>query len=269
MPRARVLIRPKEGILDPQGQAVERALPALGFQPARRTCTSGGWSSSTSRTRRQLDAMCEKLLANPLIEDYEVELLDVKFGVIRFPGSCDEVDALRACAALRRRRAALAPRPRPEGRRRGRRPRRLLLRRLPARRRDRALLAGHGARSRSSRATAARCSASATASRCCARRACCPARCCPTTSLRFLCRQVDVDVDEPRHALHARVRRAASRCRSRSSTRPAATTRPPTCSTRSRRTARSSFRYAPGQNPNGSLNDIAGVSQRGRATSSA
>src|SRR5215204_4212885 len=34
MPRARVLIRPKEGILDPQGQAVERALPALGFPPA-------------------------------------------------------------------------------------------------------------------------------------------------------------------------------------------------------------------------------------------
>ena len=31
MPRVRVLIRPKEGILDPQGQAVERALPALGF----------------------------------------------------------------------------------------------------------------------------------------------------------------------------------------------------------------------------------------------
>ena len=48
--------------------------------------------------------MCEKLLANPLVEDYEVQLLDggldlthtVKFGVLQFPGSCDEVDALRA-----------------------------------------------------------------------------------------------------------------------------------------------------------------------------
>ena len=37
--------------------------------------------------------MCEKLLANPLIEDYEIQL---KFGVVRFPGSCDDVDALLA-----------------------------------------------------------------------------------------------------------------------------------------------------------------------------
>ena len=37
--------------------------------------------------------MCEKLLANPLIEDYEIQS---KFGVVRFPGSCDEVDALLA-----------------------------------------------------------------------------------------------------------------------------------------------------------------------------
>ena len=75
--KARVLIRPKEGILDPQGQTVARALPALGFDGV-----------SDVRVGRLVELeladgdaarvaeMCEKLLANPLIEDYEVELED-------------------------------------------------------------------------------------------------------------------------------------------------------------------------------------------------
>ena len=71
MARVRVLVRPKEGILDPQGQAVEQALPALGF---------GGVSNVHIGRLVELDvddpsqvpAMCEKLLANTLIEDYEV-----------------------------------------------------------------------------------------------------------------------------------------------------------------------------------------------------
>ena len=58
------------GILDPQGKAVERALPALGFE-ASRTSAWAGLSSSTSRIPRS-STMCEKLLANPLIEDYEI-----------------------------------------------------------------------------------------------------------------------------------------------------------------------------------------------------
>jgi len=66
-----VLVRPKEGILDPQGKAVERALPALGF---------GGVANVHVGRLIELDvddptdlpAMCEKLLANPLIEDYEI-----------------------------------------------------------------------------------------------------------------------------------------------------------------------------------------------------
>ena len=75
--------------------------------------------------------MCEQLLANPLIEDYEIH---VKFGVVRFPGSCDDVDAL--LAARRVGEAELLW----HGDRDLRgvdavdRPRRLLLRRLPARR---------------------------------------------------------------------------------------------------------------------------------------
>jgi phosphoribosylformylglycinamidine synthase subunit PurS len=69
--RARVLIRPKEGILDPQGQAVEQALPALGFTGVRNVHV-GRLIELDVDDISQLPAMCERLLANPLIEDYEV-----------------------------------------------------------------------------------------------------------------------------------------------------------------------------------------------------
>jgi len=71
MPRARILIRPKEGILDPQGVAVERALPALGFQGVSRVHV-GRLVELDVEDASQLDDMCHKLLANPLIEDYEI-----------------------------------------------------------------------------------------------------------------------------------------------------------------------------------------------------
>jgi phosphoribosylformylglycinamidine synthase subunit PurS len=69
--RARVLIRPKEGILDPQGQAVERALPALGFEGVRNVRV-GRLVELDVEDPGRLPEMCERLLANPLIEDYEV-----------------------------------------------------------------------------------------------------------------------------------------------------------------------------------------------------
>jgi len=69
--RARVLIRPKAGILDPQGQAVERALPALGFDGVRNVHI-GRLVELDVEDPAQLPAMCEQLLANPLVEDYEV-----------------------------------------------------------------------------------------------------------------------------------------------------------------------------------------------------
>ncbi|HTE59561.1 MAG TPA: phosphoribosylformylglycinamidine synthase subunit PurS [Solirubrobacteraceae bacterium] len=69
--RARVLIRPKAGILDPQGQAVERALPALGFEGVRNVHI-GRLVELDVEDPGQLPAMCEQLLANPLVEDYEV-----------------------------------------------------------------------------------------------------------------------------------------------------------------------------------------------------
>jgi phosphoribosylformylglycinamidine synthase len=69
--RARVLIRPKAGILDPQGVAVEQALPALGFQGVANVHV-GRLIELDIEDSSQLEAMCEKLLANPLIEDYEI-----------------------------------------------------------------------------------------------------------------------------------------------------------------------------------------------------
>jgi phosphoribosylformylglycinamidine synthase subunit PurS len=71
--RAKVLIRPKEGILDPQGKAVERALPALGFDGVSNVRV-GRLVELETNDPDELDALCEKLLANPLIEDFEVEL---------------------------------------------------------------------------------------------------------------------------------------------------------------------------------------------------
>jgi phosphoribosylformylglycinamidine synthase PurS subunit len=73
--RARVLIRPKAGILDPQGVAVERALPALGFAGVANVHV-GRLVELDVENEAQLQPMCEKLLANPLVEDYEVQLLD-------------------------------------------------------------------------------------------------------------------------------------------------------------------------------------------------
>jgi phosphoribosylformylglycinamidine synthase len=72
--RARVLIRPKEGILDPQGKAVEQALPALGFDGVGHVRV-GRLVELEAEDPDRIPELCEKLLANPLIEDYEIETL--------------------------------------------------------------------------------------------------------------------------------------------------------------------------------------------------
>jgi phosphoribosylformylglycinamidine synthase subunit PurS len=69
--RVRVLIRPKAGILDPQGQAVERALPALGFDGVSQVHV-GRLVELDVPDPTRVGEMCERLLANPLIEDYEI-----------------------------------------------------------------------------------------------------------------------------------------------------------------------------------------------------
>ena len=75
MAKARVLIRPKEGILDPQGKAVERALPALGFEGIEHVRV-GRMVELEADDPATLPELCEKLLANPLIEDFEIESID-------------------------------------------------------------------------------------------------------------------------------------------------------------------------------------------------
>jgi phosphoribosylformylglycinamidine synthase len=76
--KATVLVRPKQGILDPQGEAVETALEHLGFS------VSGARvgkvvdleidATDAAEARVQVEKMCEQLLANPLMESYEVEI---------------------------------------------------------------------------------------------------------------------------------------------------------------------------------------------------
>jgi phosphoribosylformylglycinamidine synthase subunit PurS len=73
--KARVLIRPKEGILDPQGKAVERALPALGFEGVGHV-RIGRMVELEAEDPARLPELCEKLLANPLIEDFEIQQID-------------------------------------------------------------------------------------------------------------------------------------------------------------------------------------------------
>jgi len=76
--KATVLVRPKEGILDPQGEAVQQSLRKLGFEVAQarvgRVVDVDVEASSPDEARERVDEMCRRLLANPLIESYEVEV---------------------------------------------------------------------------------------------------------------------------------------------------------------------------------------------------
>ena len=80
--RATVLVRPKPGILDPQGEAVLGSLKQLGFavDDARvgRVLHLELQNGDREQARADLERMCEQLLANPLIESYEIELVEDK-----------------------------------------------------------------------------------------------------------------------------------------------------------------------------------------------
>jgi phosphoribosylformylglycinamidine synthase len=79
--RARIVVRLRPGILDPQGATIQRALEGLGF-PEVRDLRVGKVLDLTldetdaGRARQRLDEMCRKLLANPVIEDFACEVLD-------------------------------------------------------------------------------------------------------------------------------------------------------------------------------------------------
>jgi phosphoribosylformylglycinamidine synthase len=76
--KATVLVRPKPGILDPQGEAVENSLRHLGFSVADarvgRVVDLEVDASDEADARKQVEKMCAELLANPLIESYEIEV---------------------------------------------------------------------------------------------------------------------------------------------------------------------------------------------------
>ena len=77
--RATVLVRPKAGILEPQGQAVESSLRQLGFAVGEarigRIVDLELDADDAASALAALERMCEQLLANPLIETYEIEVL--------------------------------------------------------------------------------------------------------------------------------------------------------------------------------------------------
>jgi phosphoribosylformylglycinamidine synthase subunit PurS len=76
--RATVLVRPKEGILDPQGDAVQNSLRHLGFAVADarvgRVVDIEVDATDPVSARAEVERMCDQLLANPLIESYEIEI---------------------------------------------------------------------------------------------------------------------------------------------------------------------------------------------------
>jgi phosphoribosylformylglycinamidine synthase PurS subunit len=72
--KVRVLVRPKSGILDPQGEAVKRALPALGFGGVE-TVHIGRLIEMEVESAEEVEGMCRRLLANPTTEEYEWEVV--------------------------------------------------------------------------------------------------------------------------------------------------------------------------------------------------
>jgi phosphoribosylformylglycinamidine synthase subunit PurS len=76
---AKVFVTLKKGVLDPQGKAVERSLSRLGFPDAAnvrvgRYIEMALEAANREEARQRVDAMCKKLLANTVIEDYRFEL---------------------------------------------------------------------------------------------------------------------------------------------------------------------------------------------------
>jgi phosphoribosylformylglycinamidine synthase subunit PurS len=76
--KATVLVRPKQGILDPQGEAIERSLKKLGFEVSHvrvgRVIDLELDADGDQPARDELERMCSELLANPLIESFQVRL---------------------------------------------------------------------------------------------------------------------------------------------------------------------------------------------------
>jgi phosphoribosylformylglycinamidine synthase len=79
--KARIVVRLRPGILDPQGTTIRRALEGLGFPEVRdmrvgKVLDLTLEETDARRARQRLDEMCRKLLANPVIEDYTYEVVE-------------------------------------------------------------------------------------------------------------------------------------------------------------------------------------------------
>lgn len=79
--KGRVRVTLKEGVLDPQGKAIAQALARLGFAEVEgvrqgKLIEIELAEDDPDKARAELEAMCRKLLANPVIEDYAIELAD-------------------------------------------------------------------------------------------------------------------------------------------------------------------------------------------------
>lgn len=78
MKKVRVIVRLKNGVLDPQGKTVEHALHTLGFEEANNVRIGKiiefemPQDATSEHISDRVQAMCDKLLANPVIEDYEI-----------------------------------------------------------------------------------------------------------------------------------------------------------------------------------------------------
>jgi phosphoribosylformylglycinamidine synthase PurS subunit len=78
---ARIEVGHRPGILDPQGGVIERALPALGYGNVSHVRVGKSIrlvvdASDEASARAEVEEMCRKLLANPVIEDYTIELME-------------------------------------------------------------------------------------------------------------------------------------------------------------------------------------------------
>lgn len=77
--KARIHVTLKNGVLDPQGKAIEHALANMGFGGVNEA-RQGKFielelaETDTEKARENVDAMCRKLLANTVIENYSIEL---------------------------------------------------------------------------------------------------------------------------------------------------------------------------------------------------
>ena len=73
--KARVIVTLKNGVLDPQGQAIENALASMEVEGVSSVRQGKVFEMEGDLDRAKLEEMCERLLANTVIEDYVIEMV--------------------------------------------------------------------------------------------------------------------------------------------------------------------------------------------------